>query len=310
MNEQSKSQRPMRRIVPGARRPAGRVFGMGWLRDHADIRDSTLHAPSPKSQRDKESKPAQSRTRKAIAAHSRKLDKKVDHSKFCSPVENQGDLGSCTANACVGLVEYMERRASGRHIDASRLFLYKVTRKLLNWEGDTGAYLRTTMKALALFGVPPERQCPYVVENYEDEPDPFLYSYAQNFKAIEYLRLDPSDADRKQILQNVKAALASNYVAMFGFTTYSSLGWEADIPFPSGNDSADGGHAVLAVGYDDARKNEGTKKKGALIIRNSWGEEWGNEGYGYLPYEYVLRGLADDFWICQKLDWVNTGRFD
>src|SRR5207247_6616554 len=86
-----------------------------------------------------------------------KLSPSVDLSPFCSPIVDQGALGSCTANAGAGLVEYFEKRSFGNYTSAARLFIYKATRDLLGWTGDTGAYLRSTMGALALFGAPPEQ---------------------------------------------------------------------------------------------------------------------------------------------------------
>ena len=121
-------------------------FGMGWLPDYPDYRDYTVEQEAVKSMLAQAGadKPAQV-----------SLPVTADLRPWCSPVENQGSLGSCTANAGVGMVEYFERRAFGKHIDGSRLFLYKVSRGLLHWTGDTGAFLRTTMGALVLFGVPP-----------------------------------------------------------------------------------------------------------------------------------------------------------
>ena len=86
------------------------------------------------------------------------------------------------------------------------------------------------------------------------------------------------------------------------------------IPFPTRGDSRRGGHAVCAMGYDDTMEIEnpqvaGSKTKGALLIRNSWGTGWGDEGYGWLPYEYVLKGLAVDWWSLMDMEWVNTGNF-
>ena len=291
--------------------PDRRARGLGWLRDHPDFRDATLAAPAPKVVREAPGVAKRLHERatapvRAVAAKS--LPPAVDNRKFCSPVEDQGNLGSCTAQACAGLVEYMERRASGRHVDASRLFLYKVTRKLMNWTGDTGAFLRTTMKALVLFGAPPEEWWPYRISTFDREPEPFLYAYAANYQAVRYLRLDPLGAPAAERLKNVKAALVKGYAVMFGFSVYSSLSWSADIPYPAATDSQDGGHAVLAVGYDDKRPC-GNAPKGALLIRNSWGA-WGDQGYGWLPYQYVLAGLADDFWTCYKLDWVDSQQFD
>ncbi len=296
--------------------PDRAIRGLGWLRDLPDVRDATLHKPPPPAQRfastpgaaDLHTR-AHDGFRKRVSGM-KSLAPTVDLSAWCSPIEDQEDLGSCTANACAGMVEYMERRASGIHIDASRLFLYKVTRMLLGLTGDTGAYLRSTMQAVVLFGMPPENWWPYDIATFDYDPDPFQYAYAANYKALQYLRLDPSGQTPSETLNAIKATLASGYVSMFGFTVYDSLDWAADIPYPTAGDKVSGGHAVLAVGYDDARKCRGTSSKGALKIRNSWGQDWGDKGYGWLPYEYVLNGLADDFWSCYKLEWVNSNAFD
>src|SRR5690606_36777834 len=114
---------------------------------------------------------------------------KIDLRKWCSPIEDQGQLGSCTAHAGTALYEYFERRAFGKYIHGSRLFLYKATRNLLGWKGDDGAYLRTTMAAMALFGIVPEKFFPYDPEKFNEEPSAFLYSYAQNYQALTYYRL-------------------------------------------------------------------------------------------------------------------------
>jgi C1A family cysteine protease len=117
------------------------------------------------------------------------------------------NLGSCTANAGVGLVEYFERRASGKHLDASRLFPYKVTRDLPHWTGDTGALLRTVMKALTLFGVPPEGYYPYSVPGYDKEPPAFCYAFAQSYQAISCYRFDPPGTPRDALLNQIKSYL-------------------------------------------------------------------------------------------------------
>lgn len=275
---------------------------MGWLRDLPDFRD--YHPDSPAIA----AVLKRSRSLKVVAA---KAPSTVDLRKWCPPVEDQGDLGSCTANAGVALLEYFERRASGRHLDASRLFLYKTSRNLLGWTGDDGAFLRTTMKAMVLFGIPPEQYWKYQVAKFNDEPPAFCYSFAQNYKAISYYRLDPPGTAPAQVLASVKKCLAAGLPSMFGFSVYSSFpavgDGNADIPFPGPNETTDDGHAVVAVGYDDSRKIGATK--GTLLIRNSWGTEWGDKGYGWLPYEYVLRGLADDFWSLVKAEFVETDFF-
>lgn len=277
------------------------TLGLGWLPDYPDIRD---HTPEQDSVKEKV------RPVKGLTAKSAKAPGSVDLRAWCSPVEDQGNLGSCTANAGVGLVEYFERRAYGKYLDASRLFLYKATRDLLHWTGDTGAFLRTTMKAMVLFGVPPEEYWPYKIPTFDNEPPPFCYAFAQNYQAIDYYRLDPPGTIQSELLARIKHYLAAGFPSMFGFTVYSSIyevGGDGKIPYPSPGEKVVGGHAVDAVGYDDQMKVG--KFKGALLIRNSWGTGWGDKGYGWLPYAYVESGLATDWWTMIKGEWVDTGKF-
>lgn len=279
-----------------------RLGGMGWERDLPDFRDYQPATPEIKEILNK-SKPLKAATRSAPT--------KVDLRKWCSPIEDQGELGSCTAQAGVALFEYFQRRAYGKHLDGSRLFLYKATRNLLGWTGDTGAYLRTTMKAMALFGVPPESYWPYKIADFDNEPSAFCYAFAGSYRALKYYRLDPPGSSLAKRLEAVKTHLAAELPCMFGFTVYSSIPGigddTGDIPFPSEGDRVEGGHAVVAVGYDDNRKIG--RHKGALLIRNSWGRAWGEDGYGWLPYEYVLRGLAVDFWSLLEASFIDTDLF-
>jgi C1A family cysteine protease len=296
--------------------------GMGWLRDYPDFRDHTIEHDivAPKLQALGQTKSIKEMLNQVGALTPQAaLPGSVDLRKWCSPIEDQGSIGSCTAHAGVGLVEYFMRRASGKHIDVSRLFLYKVTRNLLHMEGDTGAYLRTAMAALALFGVPPEEYWPYTDKDpdFNVEPSAFCYAFAQSYQAINYFRLDTPGISMSDLLQQIKRCLARGLPLMFGFTVYSSI-WQGNetgqIPFPTRGEQVEGGHAVDAVGYDDTMKTNntnpgGTETTGAFLIRNSWGASWGNGGYGWLPYEYVLRGLADDWWSLLKQEWVDTGNF-
>ena len=277
-------------------------MGMGRQRDIPDFRDHTEQTDSIKAILGKSA---------PLKAAAKKLPTSVDLRRWCSPVENQGSLGSCTANAGVGMLEYYERRTTGKHIDGSRLFLYKVTRELQGIKGDDGAQLRDVMKAMVLFGVPPEKYWPYHVTKFNDEPSNFCYAFAQNYQALKYYRLDPAGTSPTAALAAIKKNLASALPAIFGFSVYSSIppvgDGKGEIPFPEKCDSLEGGHAVLAVGYDDSKKIG--KTKGALLIRNSWGEDWGDKGYGWLPYAYVEQGLADDFWSMVKAEYVDTDLF-
>jgi C1A family cysteine protease len=283
-------------------------LGTGWLPDYPDFRDYTVEQGTVKPLL------AKTGTAKTIKAG---LPAAVDLRPWCSPIENQLSLGSCTAHAGVGIVEYFERRAFGKHIDASRLFLYKATRNLLHWTGDTGAFLRSTMGALALFGVPPEEYWPYVVADFDKEPSAFCYAFAQSYQAIKYYRLDPPGTAKDALLTRIKTNLAAGLPSMFGFTVFSSYTQAAatgKIPYPTAGEKIVGGHAIVAVGYDEAMKiknaNPGAAEtKGALLIRNSWGTGWGSGGYGWLPYDYVLKSLAVDWWSLIMAEWINTGVF-
>jgi len=285
---------------------------MGWLPDLPSIKDRDTGSASVK--------PLLSKLKGAGAkSAAAQLATSVDLRAWCSPIENQLNLGSCTANAGVGLLEYYERRAHGKHIDGSRLFLYKTTRNLLKWTGDTGAYLRSTMQSLVVFGVPPESYWPYVVADFDKEPSAFLYSFASNFQTLSYYRLDPAGTSKAALLTAIKTNLASGQPAIFGFTVYNShtqasAANKGAIPYPVTTDKVVGGHAVMVVGYNDTIQIKNTAAgsattTGALLIRNSWGTGWGDGGYGWLPYEYVLKGQAVDWWTLISAEWVDTGKF-
>lgn len=284
-------------------------LALGWLPDYPDVRDYTARHPK-----------IQPLLQKAQVAELDKIQvpASVDLRQWCSPIEDQGNLGSCTAQAGVALVEYFQRRASGKHLDASTRFLYKATRNLMHVTGDTGATLKLAMGALVLFGVPPEDYWPYTEGlDFDEEPPAFCYAFAQNYQALNYYRLDPPGTPKPELLQRIKANLAAGLPAMFGFSVYDSIFQSNNtghIPYPMIGEQTMGGHAVVAVGYDDHKvvKNlysHGEELEGAILIRNSWGVGWGEEGYGWLPYQYVLQGLAVDWWSLLKAEWIETQQF-
>jgi len=216
------------------------------------------------------------------------LPKNVDLRSGCSQVVDQGELGSCTANAIAsGLREYWEN-LSGKLTLLSRLWLYWQERNL---EGtvneDAGAYIRDGMKVLQKMGCAPEADWPYDIAMFTQTPPVEATTDASKFLISEYHRVTN--------LALLKTALAEGYPVVIGIAVYESfesnqVARTGIVPLPKRGEQFLGGHAVLAVGYKDDAKIKG---QGAVICRNSWGDSWGDKGYFYLPYSYFTNYVTD-----------------
>jgi C1A family cysteine protease len=275
---------------------------MGWIPDLPDPRDYTY--------RHEAIRPLLERLKRA---DHKKLPDEVDlrsddEGEYFSPPEDQGPLNCSSAFAVLSLVEYFERRVRGRTFEGSKLFLYKVTRNRLHKQrrvtGDTGADLRTTLKTLVEFGVPPEEHWPYDIETFDEEPSRFAYGLAKPLQGVRYFRLDEPNRDGSTTWETVKTFLASGFPVALGFPVPKSLTNNGDIPFRPNLDSYRGGQAVVAVGYVN---NHFGRRQGALLIRNSWGSQWGANGYGWLPVAFVRNEITRDFWTLVSADWLDYG---
>lgn len=214
-------------------------------------------------------------------------------------IYDQGDLGSCTANAVCFAYRYAEMIQNIPHIfSPSRLFLYYNTRALINEIYiDSGASLQDTIKSAATSGVCSESLWKYDITQFTVKPTQTCYDQAVTAKVLTY-------ANVVQNLDSIKSALASGYPVVFGFDVYISflyIGANGIMPIPASTEPIIGGHAVTIVGYDDSIKFSNTVS-GGFIIRNSWGPTWGANGYFYMSYTCALNVLhAGDFWIIQTI---------
>lgn len=215
------------------------------------------------------------------------LPASVDLRPQCSPVEDQGQLGSCTANALVGALEFLQIKNRLGLRDMSRLFVYYNERVLEdNVKSDSGAMLRDGIKTLKNQGACTEKKWPYAISKFALKPPAACYREALKNQITSYHRILTPD--------QMRACLAEGFPFVFGFTVYEGFESQktaktgvADMPRPG--ERAIGGHAVMAVGYNDREK--------IFLVRNSWGTRWGKQGYFTMPYAYLAeRNLSDDFW--------------
>jgi C1A family cysteine protease len=231
----------------------------------------------------------------------------VDWREYCPPVQDQGSLPTSCVHACVALVQYFERRSTGRLLRPSRLFIHSNAERLLGQPPDHSVSLRAVLKALVCFGGPPEEYWPYNPDALAERPLPFTYGFTGPFSKIRFLRVDARQHDGEQILEETKSFLAAGFPCVLGFPVSTGVSQEAEIPFPAVFDGIRTGTAALAVGYDDNARV--LSDRGALLIRNSWGTDWGDRGYGWLPYRYLRERLALDVWTLLKRSWLRSGEF-
>lgn len=232
------------------------------------------------------------------AVHDFKVDlpSSINLKQYCSKVEDQAELGSCTANACVSNLEYLENvNNTANFQDFSRLFVYYCTRKLQNTvRYDSGASLRTTIKALVKYGACSEDKYPYDITKYKKKPPAECFLDADPHKVTAYMRINT--------LPEMRQCLASGYPFVFGMAVYSSFESEevertGIVNLPDRYEDYCGGHACCAVGFDDRTRR--------FLVRNSWSEFWGMGGYFTIPYNYLAdRDLADDFWTIRTISGI------
>ena len=221
------------------------------------------------------------------------LPASIDLRPGCPAVYDQLELGSCTANAAAGAIQFDDTLQKLPAVMPSRLFIYYNERSIEGTTAsDAGASIRDSIKSVAQWGVPPETEWPYDPTQLTVEPPATVYADAGKHLALVYESID-------QDLNELKACLAAGYPFLFGFTVYQSFESDATaktgiVRYPGFFERPVGGHAVMAVGYQDADQ--------MFVCRNSWGADWGGAGYFFFPYKYMLSRLASDFWTIRTVE--------
>ena len=217
---------------------------------------------------------------------------KIDLRPYCSTIENQSVLGSCTGQAIAGAIELLNKR-NGKPTDVSRLFIYYYERLLIGTVNyDSGAYIRDGIKATNKYGTSLESYWPYDIRKFKQEP----ISEAKNDALKRKVTLYEKIAD----LDGCIDALANGYPVIIGFNVYtsfmlSSVAKTGNMLYPNTKrEELLGGHAVLLVGYNKTKK--------VFIARNSWGTTWGDGGYFYMPFEVISPDMSSDYWIIKSVN--------
>lgn len=253
-------------------------YRLGWKRDLVDFRDADfLFVPQHSAET---------------------LPSSVNLTAKCPSVYDQGQLGSCTANAIAGAFEFDIMRQGLADFMPSRLFIYYYERLMEgDVDEDNGAQIRDGIKVINQRGVCPESLWPYDISRFAEQPPIQCSVEALKDRAVQYQRVD-------QDLVAVKSCLASGLPFVFGVDVYQSFmdAQNGVIPMPASGEALEGGHALLCVGYDGAEQR--------FLFRNSWSEQWGNKGYGTIPYDYLISAHASDFWQISVVGSVLTQMVD
>jgi C1A family cysteine protease len=224
------------------------------------------------------------------------LSATVDLRQYCSPIDDQGNLGSCTGNAIAGAIDLLDRKTHNLQTRVSRLFIYYYERLIENDVNyDAGAYIHDGITVGRTYGAPQETLWPYNISAYRTRPNNTAIADAARRKITQYQSIANFTA--------MKNALASGYPVIIGFNVYSSFEGSVNtntgmMPYPNTRtESLLGGHAVCVVGYND------TLNGGRFICRNSWGTSWGNNGYFYMPYQVIQNtSMSSDFWAIMAVN--------